>query len=120
MTTDLPTLAIVITSDTVNTSTIALIKEHTGRSLAEIRSEISKKRPVVVTDMFSDEYYDGGADRLVSLIDALENADVSFDIFEIEEGKNYDTADLDVSKISAEIFRNIVASSHETRDAFDE
>lgn len=120
MAADLPTLVIVITSDKVGATVIALIKNLTGRSLGEIKADIKKGQPVVVSEMFSDEYYDGGAEDLVSLMDALEENGVSFDVYEIEEGKTYESADLEISRISAEIFRNIVESSKESRDRFDE
>lgn len=115
---DAPHLVIVMSKDATDPKILSALAKASGKGLSAVKTAISGARPVIDVEMYSNEYYDGEAHKLVELMDFLTAQHINYDVYELAEGETFDTADLSIRRISPEIFKNIVNEGDDIQDSF--
>ena len=117
--TNAPHLAITMSKDSASAMILRILAQFSGQGISAIKANILNGQPVINVEMFSNEYYDNGAQKLVKLMDALTEQHAKYDVYELPEGETFETADLALCLISPETFRNIVTEGDNLHDKFE-
>lgn len=114
-------LLVFVDRETVDTRTLAELKSATAHGLAELKGLIERGAAVLDVEMFTNDWYDGGAAAVLALLAKWEARSVGFTLREACLGVGDEvTGDQVVSTIELDALRNIVSAGEDERARMEE
>lgn len=95
---------------------LVTVKLATGLGLADIRARVSDGRPVLDIEMFTNDWYDGGAQRVLHTLEEWDAAGIGWSAQETAEGN----ADGDAAPVTLDYLRNMMDADVMYRRYLDE
>ncbi len=115
-----PRLHVLIDGTTAPARVLAELKQVSARGLVEYQGLIAAGAPVLDVEMFTNDWYDGEAARILELLSGWEAHGVGFVLREVLTRTDCDdTADA-ASRITLDELRSIVSSGEEERARIEE
>lgn len=109
-------IVVILKESNIETSVLKDLYKIIGGPLTEIRTAISKGRPIIEMEIF-DNQYEEKSKLLRKLISLIRSSGLEVDIFEIPEGDSFEASKArSESKISEDILENILDYSDDEID----
>ena len=96
------------------------VKRAIGRGLADIRARVSDGRPVLDIEMFTNDWYDGGAHRVLHALEEWDAAGIGWSAQETTGGDADREADEDPVPVTLDYLRNMMDADEMYRRHLDE
>lgn len=115
-----PRLQVLVDGTAVPARILIELKQVTGLGLADLRALIASGAPVVDVEMFTNDWFESGAARVLDLLSAGEDEGVGYVLRETCTEPGGSEAVCDASRITLEELRSIVGSGQEERTRIEE
>ncbi|MDT0202397.1 hypothetical protein [Nocardioides sp. AE5] len=115
-----PRLHVRIDGVTAPARVLAELKQVSTLGLAEVRSLIAAGVPVLDVEMFTNDWYDGGAARVLNLLSGWEAQGVGYILRETLTEPDAGEATDDAPQMTLDELRTIIRTSEEERARADE
>lgn len=115
-----PRLQVLIDGTTAPASVLVELKRVTDRGLADVRALIASAAPVVDVEMFTNDWYEHGALRILDLLSDWEAQGVGYILRETFTEPGGGGGAGDSSRITVDELRDIVSSGQEDRARTEE
>lgn len=110
-----PRLHVRIDATTAPARVLAELKDATALGFSELRALIAAGAPVLDVEMFTNDWYDGGAARILDLLSGWEARGVGHILRETFAEPDGGEATGDATRITLDELRNITRSGEEER-----
>ena len=110
-----PRLQVVINGATAPARVLTVLKDETGLGFSELRALIAVSAPVLDVEMFTNDWYDSGAARILDLLSGWDAQGVGYILCETFPEPDGGEATGDASRITVVELRNIIRSGEEER-----
>lgn len=115
-----PRLQVRIDGATAPARVLTELKDATALGFSELRARIAAGAPVLDAEMFTNDWYDSGAARILDLLSGWEARDVGYILLETFAQPDSGEAARGVSRITLDELRNIICSGEEERPRQEE
>ena len=110
-----PRLHVLIDGTTAPARVLAELKQVSARGLVEYQGLIAAGAPVLDVEMFTNDWYDSGAARILDLLSGWDAQGVGYILCETFAESDDGEATGDASRITVDELRNIIRSGEEDR-----
>lgn len=108
-----PRLQVVVDEVSAPARVLADVKPVTALGFADLAALIEQGAPVLDVEMFTNDWYDGGAARALALLSDWETRGVGYILREVPHGTHHGAAGEEGSRIGLDELRNIVGAGAE-------
>jgi len=115
-----PRLHVLIDDATVPARVLAELESASALAFSELRERIASGAPVLDVEMFTNDWYDSGAARLLDLLSGWEADDVAYILRETFTEPGDGEVAGEASQITLDELRNMIRSSEEERARTEE
>lgn len=115
-----PRLQVLIDGTTVPSRVLVDLKNVSGRGFAELRGLIASGHPVLEVEMFTNDWFDAGAARMLDLLLGWKAQGIDYILREAFTESDEGEATGDASRITLDELHRIVGSGLEERARIEE
>lgn len=110
-----PRIVVVLDAASATAQVLAEVSALSGLGSSELKARLSSGEPVLDVEMFTNDWYGGGADRLLDLLSDWEFRGIAYSICEIPPGAPTGGTDRENSGIGLDVPRNTINAARAYR-----
>ncbi len=115
-----PRLQVLIDGTTASARVLAGLKSLSALGFSELRARVASGAPVIDVEMYTNDWYDSDAARILDLLSGWETDGVAYILRETFTAPGGGEAAGEASRITLDELRGIIRSSEEDRARMEE
>lgn len=110
-----PRIVVALDAASATAQVLAEVKALSGLGFGELKARVSSGEPVLDVEMFTNDWHDGGADRLLGLLSGWEPRGIAHWIWEIPPEAPTGGPDRENVRIGLDVVRNTINAARVER-----